>query len=78
MEAAHPSLKLQYGFNHRRHYSVMEAKAMVDSKRFGEVLWLRGAYGKCGGIQFENSWRNQSSLAGGGILLDQGIHMLDD
>jgi predicted dehydrogenase len=77
VEARHPALKLQYGFNHRCHYSVMEAKAMIDSKRFGEVLWLRGVYGKCGGIQYENSWRNQSSIAGGGILLDQGIHMLD-
>ncbi len=76
-ERAHPGLKLKYGFNHRYHYSVMEAKQMIDSKEFGDILWMRGVYGKCGGIMFENSWRNQSHLAGGGILLDQGIHMLD-
>jgi len=76
-EAANPGLKLKFGFNHRYHYSVMEAKSMIDGGRFGDVLWVRGVYGKCGGIQFENEWRNVSEIAGGGILLDQGIHMLD-
>ncbi len=77
VERSHPNLKLKFGFNHRCHYAVMEAKEMLDSARFGEILWMRGVYGKCGGIQFENSWRNQEDVAGGGILLDQGIHMLD-
>jgi predicted dehydrogenase len=76
-ERAHPGLKLRFGFNHRYHYAIMEAKSMVDSGRFGEILWLRGVYGKCGGIEFKNSWRNVADVAGGGILLDQGIHMLD-
>ncbi len=76
-EQANPGLKLQFGFNHRYHYAIMEAKAMIESKRFGEILWMRGVYGKCGGIQFENQWRNNSEIAGGGILLDQGIHMVD-
>ena len=76
-EQRHPDQKLKFGFNHRYHYSVIEAKSMVEGGRFGKILWLRGVYGKCGGIQFENEWRNQSEIAGGGILLDQGIHMLD-
>jgi predicted dehydrogenase len=76
-EAKNPSLKLKFGFNHRYHESIMEAKQIVDSGRFGRVLWLRGVYGKCGNTQFENEWRNDPTIAGGGILLDQGIHMLD-
>jgi predicted dehydrogenase len=76
-EQASPGLKLKFGFNHRYHESIMEAKQIVESGRFGRVLWLRGVYGKCGGIQFENEWRNDRNIAGGGILLDQGIHMLD-
>jgi predicted dehydrogenase len=76
-ERASGGRKLKFGFNHRYHGSVMEAKQIVDSGRYGRVLWLRGVYGKCGGIQFENEWRNDRNIAGGGILLDQGIHMLD-
>jgi len=68
---------LKYGFNHRFHYSVMEAKAIIDSGRFGNVLCARGTYGKAGGLGFEKNWRLDKELAGGGILLDQGIHMLD-
>lgn len=68
---------LKFGFNHRFHYGVMEAKAIVDSGRYGQLLWARGIYGKAGGLTFENSWRSDNDLAGGGILLDQGIHMVD-
>lgn len=68
---------LKFGFNHRFHYSIMEAKAMIDSGRYGEILFARGVYGKAGGLAFEKDWRSDKSLAGGGILLDQGIHMLD-
>jgi predicted dehydrogenase len=72
-----PECKIKFGFNHRYHYSVIEAKSMIESGKFGEILWLRGVYGKAGGIQFENNWRSDKTKAGGGILLDQGIHMLD-
>ncbi len=76
-ERANPGLRLKFGFNHRYHYSVLEAKSLIESGRFGKVLWVRGAYGKCGSLQFENEWRSDKDIAGGGILLDQGIHMLD-
>jgi len=76
-EARNPGLKLKFGFNHRYHEGIREAKRMVDSGRLGKILWVRGIYGKSGGAGFENEWRNNKELVGGGILLDQGIHMLD-
>lgn len=76
-EAAHPELKLIFGFNHRHHPGITEAKAIVDSGTLGRILYLRGAYGKSGGDGFEKGWRNDPEMGGGGILLDQGIHMLD-
>lgn len=76
-ERAHPGLKLIFGFNHRHHPGISEAKAIVDSGALGRILYLRGAYGKSGGTDFERGWRNDPDLGGGGILLDQGIHMLD-
>lgn len=68
---------LKYGFNHRYHYSVMEAKKMIDTGEMGKMLWMRGVYGKAGSIDYDKNWRNFRKLSGGGILIDQGIHMLD-
>ena len=68
---------LKYGFNHRFHYSVMEAKKVIDSGCMGKMLWMRGVYGKAGSIDFHDNWRNYKNYSGGGILLDQGIHMID-
>jgi predicted dehydrogenase len=76
-ESRNPSCKLKFGFNHRFHPAVMKAKAVVESGRLGKILSLRGIYGKSGGKNYLNSWRNQKKVSGGGILLDQGIHMLD-
>jgi len=68
---------LKYGFNHRLHYSVIEAKKIIDEGSMGKLLWMRGVYGKAGSIDYNDNWRNYRKYSGGGILLDQGIHMLD-
>jgi predicted dehydrogenase len=73
-----PELKLMFGFNHRWHLGIQEAKRILNSGRLGEILWLRAVYGKSGAEPgFETSWRSSREVCGGGILLDQGIHMLD-
>jgi len=68
---------LMYGFNHRHHDSVMHMKRLIDSNEYGKVLWLRGRYGKSVTKDYFNQWRAKKEFAGGGILMDQGIHMLD-
>lgn len=70
-------LTLMYGFNHRHHTSIKHMKALIDGGEYGRVLWMRGRYGKSVDQSFYEQWRANPSLAGGGILLDQGIHMLD-
>jgi predicted dehydrogenase len=77
VEARSPGLKLKYGFNHRYHDSVMEAQRIIASGELGTVVDLNGVYGKSKMIRFDADWRTKRSIAGGGILLDQGIHMLD-
>jgi len=69
--------KLMYGFNHRHHSSIMHIKSLIDSSEYGKILWMRGRYGKSVDDKFFENWRSKKELAGGGILLDQGIHMLD-
>ena len=77
-EQNHPEQKLKYGFNHRYHDSVKEALRIVHSGELGNVINLRGVYGKSKLITFDQtSWRTERKLAGGGVLLDQGIHMVD-
>lgn len=69
--------KLMYGFNHRHHESIKRMKQIVDTVNLGRVLWLRGRYGKEVDQSFFDGWRAKPELAGAGILLDQGIHMVD-
>lgn len=69
--------KLMYGFNHRHHDSIIRMKEIVDSKQYGNILWMRGRYGKSVTSDYCDQWRAKKELAGGGILIDQGIHMLD-
>ena len=77
-ERTHPALKLQYGFNHRYHDSVRDALKIVRTGELGQVINLRGMYGKSKPVTFgQTSWRTERALAGGGVLLDQGIHMVD-
>lgn len=78
-EKRHPGLKLKYGFNHRYHESVREAREIIESKTLGEVINLRGVYGKSKMLTYGQNidWRTKRAIAGGGILLDQGIHMVD-
>jgi predicted dehydrogenase len=76
-ERRNPGLVLKFGFNHRYHFGIMEAKKIVESGKYGDVLWVRGVYGKAEYSAYPTAWRCDPALAGGGILLDQGIHMLD-
>lgn len=77
-ERAHPGLKLMYGFNHRYHESVQDALRLIHSGEFGRIINMRGVYGKSKLITFNQpDWRVKREIAGGGVLLDQGIHMVD-
>lgn len=76
-EKKHPHLKLKYGFNHRYHDSVRDALRIVRNQELGSLISMRGVYGKSTMVSFASDWRTKRDLAGGGILLDQGIHMVD-
>lgn len=66
--------KLKFGFNHRYHDAIIKAYEIIESTELGKIIWIRGVYGRrdSGG-----GWRNDPEMAGSGILLSQGIHMID-
>ena len=76
-EKRNPGKILKVGFNHRYHFGIMEAKKIIDSGKYGKILWMRGIYGKAEGAGGPDEWRHDPDLAGGGILFDQGIHVID-
>jgi len=78
VERQYPKLRLMYGFNHRYHDSVQDAIKIIRSGELGNIINLRGVYGKSKIITFNQSdWRTKREISGGGVLLDQGIHMVD-
>ena len=69
--------KCMFGFNHRHHESMLKMKEIIDSRKLGKILWMRGRYGKeVDKNSLKVGGQILKSLARG-ILLDQGIHMLD-
>jgi predicted dehydrogenase len=77
-ESRNPGLRLMYGFNHRYHESVQDALEVIRTGQLGKIINLRGVYGKSKLITFNQpDWRTRREIAGGGVLLDQGIHMVD-
>ena len=69
--------KICYGFNHRHHTSIIKMKEIIDNGSLGNVIWMRGRYGKNVDESHFDNWRFDYNKSGGGILMDQGIHMLD-
>lgn len=68
---------LAYGFNHRQHSSVVRITEILKKKTLGNILWMRGRYGKEVNDSYRHGWRCNPKLNGGGILIDQGIHLID-
>ncbi|MEE3232852.1 MAG: Gfo/Idh/MocA family oxidoreductase [Candidatus Latescibacterota bacterium] len=65
------------GYNHRYHPSLQELKRICDSGELGALLSIRARYGHGGRPGYDREWRAIPELAGGGELLDQGIHLVD-
>lgn len=71
------NLILKVGFSLRYHPAIEEAWKMVQAGEIGQLLFARAVYGHGGRQGYEKEWRASPELAGGGELLDQGVHLLD-
>ena len=78
MAAAQKSnIKVHVGFNHRYHRSLQKAKEIVDSGVLGELMFVRARYGHGARLGYDQEWRSDPKLSGGGELIDQGPHLID-
>lgn len=68
---------VRVGYNHRFHPSLLAAKEIADSGRYGPILHIRARYGHGGRIGYESEWRAHREISGGGELVDQGSHLID-
>jgi predicted dehydrogenase len=70
-------VQVRVGFNHRYHPAFQKARALVDAGACGDLMFLRARYGHGGRIGYDKEWRADPNLAGGGELIDQGVHVID-
>lgn len=68
---------VMFGYNHRFHGAMMQAKKIIDSKKYGPVLFIRAKYGHGARLGYEKEWRFNKEISGGGHLIDQGTHLID-
>ena len=71
------NLHIHIGYNHRHHRGIRKAIQMAHSGELGKILFLRARYGHGGRVGYNNEWRSDKNLSGGGELIDQGTHLLD-
>ena len=70
-------VKLKCGFNHRFHPGIKQVKAWVNQGLIGELISIQCNYGIGGRPGYDKEWRADVKVAGGGQLMDQGMHLLD-
>jgi len=75
--AKRQNVLVRLGFNHRCHRSFQKMREIVDAGKIGELMFIRARYGHGGRPGYEQEWRAQPELSGGGELIDQGVHLID-
>ncbi len=68
---------LKVGFTLRFHPAIRKAHQICADGELGPVFSVEATYGHGGRPGYEKEWRGNAELAGGGELLDQGVHLLD-
>ena len=68
---------LKVGFTLRFHPAIRFARDICARGDLGQLFFIQASYGHGGRQGYEKEWRGNPDLAGGGELLDQGVHLLD-
>jgi predicted dehydrogenase len=68
---------LDVAFNHRQRGDIQTLKSIIDSGRLGRLYYAKAWWLRRTGIPTLGSWFTSAEQAGGGPLLDIGVHVLD-
>lgn len=68
---------LQVAFNHRRRGDVQTLRRFIEDGALGDIYHAKASWLRRNGIPGAGSWFTNMSMAGGGPLIDLGVHMLD-
>jgi predicted dehydrogenase len=68
---------LKVGFTLRFHPAIRHARELCANGDIGPIFFVHAIYGHGGRHGYHQEWRGDPDLAGGGEMLDQGIHLLD-
>jgi len=69
--------QLYIGFNYRFYAGIHAALKDIREKRFGNIISVGMALGHGGSPKDKTSWKLDPEKAGGGVLIDPGIHLID-
>ncbi len=69
--------QLWVGFNYRFFDGIGELIKDIKSNLFGSLISINITMGHGGEPGYENSWKVGSIESGGGVLINEGIHLLD-
>ena len=69
--------QVRIGFNHRYHPAFIKAYELLKSGALGPLMFIRARYGHGGRVGYDQEWRADPRLSGGGELMDQGVHLID-
>lgn len=68
---------LHVAFNHRQRGDVQTLKRYLDSGSLGRIYHAKASWMRRSGIPGMGSWFTSKDMAGGGPLIDLGVHVLD-
>jgi predicted dehydrogenase len=65
------------GFDKRYHPAMQKMRELFDQDLIGPVMYGRAVFGHGASPGLEKTWFASADLAGGGAMIDMGVHLVD-